>query len=633
MGSQVPAHWKSQKLVAYETKSHHDFLPIPEGPWQEYHNQRNKKWTIMLIGSMAFLGITIYSMYQSGALYLHDFSDYRNFKPDFNKISGIHGEGWTPPPPAPPHAKAEEEPTKKKEAPPPSVTKEEAAPPRKKTKHVPTHAPYLLIGAGTASFGAFRSIRARDPQAKVLIVTDEEETPYMRPPLSKELWFSDDKAAVRQLRFKQWNGKERSLYFEPESFYLTPDELEKQENGGVAILKGLKVVKLDASQKKVLLSNGSEITYDKCLIATGGKPKNVPLLEKAGGDVMKHTITYRNINDFKALDSATDKAKAVAIIGGGFLGSELACALGKKSKSNGMKVYQIFPEAGNMGRVLPEYLSKWTTKKVQGEGVEVMTQKSITAAQYKDGKVVLSLSDGYQVKVDYVVPAVGLEPNVDLALSSGLEVDEEHGGFLVNAELEARTNVWVAGDAACFYDIKLGRRRVEHHDHAVVSGRLAGENMTGAAKPYWHQSMFWSDLGPTIGYEAIGIVDSSLPTTGVFAKATARDTPQFVVEATGEGLRSETERDAETGEPAASKDPNCPPDLTSESDEFGKGIVFYRKNNIIVGILLWNTFNKMPIARKILRDGAENEDLYEVAKLFNLHEPDPSPAPKEEEEE
>lgn len=98
-----------------------------------------------------------------------------------------------------------------------------------------------------------------------------------------------------------------------------------------------------------------------------------------------------------------------------------------------------------------------------------------------------------------------------------------------------------AGDCSCFYDTKLGRRRVEHHDHAVVSGRLAGENMTGAGKPYWHQSMFWSDLGPDVGYEAIGIVDSCLPTVGVFAKANSEDTPKAVVTATDEGMRSATE--------------------------------------------------------------------------------------------
>lgn len=87
----------------------------------------------------------------------------------------------------------------------------------------------------------------------------------------------------------------------------------------------------------------------------------------------------------------------------------------------------------------------------------------------------------------------------------------------------------------------FGRRRIEHHDNAVISGRLAGENMTGAERPYKHQSMFWSDLGPDVGYEAIGIVDSSLPTVGVFAKATDKDSPRAVVTATDEGMRSKTE--------------------------------------------------------------------------------------------
>lgn len=84
------------------------------------------------------------------------------------------------------------------------------------------------------------------------------------------------------------------------------------------------------------------------------------------------------------------------------------------------------------------------------------------------------------MNVDRVIVAVGAEPNTDLAKTSRLETDSKIGGFLVNAELEARSNIWVAGDAACFYDVVLGRRRVEHHDHAVISGRLAGENMTGA---------------------------------------------------------------------------------------------------------------------------------------------------------
>ena len=87
-----------------------------------------------------------------------------------------------------------------------------------------------------------------------------------------------------------------------------------------------------------------------------------------------------------------------------------------------------------------------------------------------------------QFEADQVIVAAGVEPNTQLADTSDLEVDPEIGGFLVNAELQARSDLWVAGDAACFYDVNLGRRRVEHHDHAVVSGRLAGENMTGASK-------------------------------------------------------------------------------------------------------------------------------------------------------
>ncbi|XP_041358113.1 apoptosis-inducing factor 1, mitochondrial-like [Gigantopelta aegis] len=507
-----------------------------------------------------------------------------------------------------------------KERPPKALVTEdgEEAPPStdwSTVPEIPGHAPYLLIGAGTASFGAFRAIKSGDPKAQVLVIGEENHIPYMRPPLSKEMWFSDDRNATQNLRFKQWNGKERSVYFEPASFYIEPKKLPFQENGGVAVLTGKKVIKLDPSEKKVWLDNGSEITYDKCLIATGGKPRHLPVLDNAGEDVKKRTVLFRSIEDFQRLDLITERAKSVAIVGGGFLGSELACALGKKGKKKGIKVYQLFPENGNMGRVLPEYISNWTTKKVQSEGVDVIPNVKVESASYNRGKVDLGLSNGKSVSADVVVVAVGLEPNVELAKTSGLETDDVHGGYRVNAELEARSNVWVAGDASCFYDIKLGRRRVEHHDHAVVSGRLAGENMTGAAKPYWHQSMFWSDLGPEIGYEAIGIVDSTLPTVAVFAKATEKDTPKATVEKSGEGIRSESEQAASPAVPE-----KLVPRPPGDDDDYSKGVIFYLKDKTVVGIVLWNVFNKMPLARKVLKDGAENEDLFEVAKLFNIHE-------------
>ncbi|XP_076606214.1 apoptosis-inducing factor 1, mitochondrial isoform X6 [Chaetodon auriga] len=483
---------------------------------------------------------------------------------------------------------------------------------------VPSHIPYLLIGGGTASFAAARSIRARDPGARVLIVTDEPDLPYMRPPLSKELWFSDDPSVTETLRFKQWNGKERSIYFQPASFYITPDELDTAENGGVGVLTGKRVVYMDVRGNKVKLDDDSEISYDKCLIATGGIPRNLQVIERAGEEVMKKTTLFRKIEDFRSLDKVSRNIKSITIIGGGFLGSELACALGRRSNESGLEVIQMYPEKGNMGKVLPEYLSNWTTEKVKKEGVKIISEALVKSVTCKDDQLEIQLKDGRLVKTDHIVAAVGLEPNVDLAKSAGLEVDSDFGGYRVNAELQARSNIWVAGDAACFYDIRLGRRRVEHHDHAVVSGRLAGENMTGANKPYWHQSMFWSDLGPDVGYEAIGIVDSSLPTVGVFAKATAKDTPKAATEKSGTGIRSESETEDTASSPVASSSPS--PAVGGQRDDYGKGVIFYLRDKVVVGIILWNVFNRMPIARKIIKDGEEHADLNEVAKLFNIHE-------------
>jgi len=277
-------------------------------------------------------------------------------------------------------------------------------------------------------------------------------------------------------------------------------------------------------------------------------------------------------------------------------------------------VIQAFQEDGNMGKVLPDYLSQWTTDKVRSEGVTVMPNSRISSvSKSEEGKLKVQMEDGKSISTDHIVIAVGVEPDLELAKASKLEIDPVHGGFKVNAELEARTNLYVAGDAASFYDVALGRRRVEHHDHAVVSGRLAGENMTGAKKPYTHQSMFWSDLGPDVGYEAIGVVDSKLPTVGVFAKATAQDTPKAVVTKTDEAMRSVSEAQAGKISPAGAE-----PAL-KEGEDYGKGVIFYLRDNKVVGVVLWNVFNRMSIARRILKEGRSYDDLTEVAKLFNIH--------------
>ncbi|XP_029032423.1 apoptosis-inducing factor 1, mitochondrial isoform X2 [Osmia bicornis bicornis] len=494
----------------------------------------------------------------------------------------------------------------------------------------PQHVPYLLIGGGTAAFSAFRSIKSRDPRAKVLVITEEGDLPYMRPPLSKELWYNTDRKTSAQLLFKQWNGAQRSIFYEPPEFYSKIKHLIESEKGGVAVATGWKVTKVDVSNKIVTLDDGYEIKYDKCLIATGASPKNLPVFESLPDEVKDKIRTFRTKEQFLDVEDNVHnpKCKNIVIVGGGFLGTELACSLARNLPED-KKVYQVYKEKFMMDQVLPQYLSEWATRKATLEGVNCIPNSEVEDYYYKNGQLSLILSGNNVIDADEVIVAVGVEPNTDLAKVSHLETDPEIGGFLVNAELEARSNLWVAGDAACFYDIRLGRRRVEHHDHAVVSGRLAGENMTGAGKPYLHQSMFWSDLGPEVGFEAIGIVDSTLPTVGVFVKAEKTDTSITAIDTSNETVKSSNEKKLNSTQSQSSNENdksvrNVDPKSTAEEptnyDDFEKGVIFYLRDDIVVGIVLWNIFNRMSIARQVLAKGTKYDDLNEVAKLFTIHD-------------
>lgn len=315
----------------------------------------------------------------------------------------------------------------------------------------------------------------------MLVLSKEIETPYMRPPLSKELWFADEtsngngtKSAAPEsdteaLKFKQWNGVERSLYYEPNDFYIHPSKLLSEPNGGVAIVRGYTVQKVDVENRTAILTDGTEIKYEECLIATGSSPKNLPAFEKASPKLKERVSLFKTIEDYASLKKYVDQSNSVAIIGGGFLGSELACALAKYGELNGqhnanwnfgvddtiviiysfpgegrkLKVHQVFHEKGNMGKVLPEYLSEWATERVRDEGVNVIPNTDIQSAELVNNQVKLILRSGQSLICDHVVVAVGSEPNISLAKESGLEIDSTHGGYLVNAELEARNHLFV----------------------------------------------------------------------------------------------------------------------------------------------------------------------------------------------
>lgn len=208
-------------------------------------------------------------------------------------------------------------------------------------------------------------------------------------------------------------------------------------------MRGYTVKTIDVAEKRAILSDGTEIEYEECLLATGSEPENLAIFKSAAPAIQKKISVFKTIDDFEQVKGILDKSKSVAIIGGGFLGSELACALAKYGDVKKLTVHQIFHEHGNMGKILPQYLSQWSTERVKEEGVNVIPNTEVKNVEMDNGKVKLNLLNSKSLLVDHVIVAVGSRPDVKLAEESGLEVDSKHGGYLVNAELEARRHLFV----------------------------------------------------------------------------------------------------------------------------------------------------------------------------------------------
>ena len=197
------------------------------------------------------------------------------------------------------------------------------------------------------------------------------------------------------------------------------------------------------------------------------------------------------------------------MIGGGFIGSELAASLA----SNGCKVTMVFPDPGICARIFPPALSAYVTDYYREKGVEVRT-----------GEKVESLED---FEADAVIAGLGIVPNVDLAEAAGLPVDN---GIVVDdlGRVDGRDDVFAAGDVANFPVAALGKRmRIEHEDHANTHGRVVGANMAGAATPYDHLPFFYSDLFD-LGYEAVGDLDARQATVEQWAEPNRKGVVAYV---------------------------------------------------------------------------------------------------------
>ena len=375
------------------------------------------------------------------------------------------------------------------------------------------HYQYLIIGGGLAGDSAVRGIRELDTRGSIGMISTELTPPYTRPNLSKGLW------------------KGRPL----EKIWRNTQDL------GVELHLGRKITHLDPLEKCVSDEMGEEYTFDKLLLATGGSPVRLPF---GGEDI----IYFRDLQDYQRLRALSEHGEQFLIIGGGFIGSEIAAAL----TMIGKKVVMVFPEEAIGARVFPNNLSHYLNDYYRQKGVEVVTDDSVANLEKNGSHFTVRTRSGRAFDVDGVVAGIGIRPNLELAQQAGLHAEN---GIIVNERLQTSArDVYAAGDVAAFFHSALGKRvRVEHEDNAIRMGKLAGRNMAGAGESYTHIPMFYSDLFE-LSYEAVGEINSKMEMA------------------------------------------------TDWQDSFNKGAIYYLDNQRVRGVLLWNLWKQVDNARALMTE-------------------------------
>ncbi|HEV8357918.1 MAG TPA: FAD-dependent oxidoreductase [Gemmatimonadales bacterium] len=373
------------------------------------------------------------------------------------------------------------------------------------------HYQYLIIGGGMTADAAVRGIRELDASGSIGLLGAETDAPYARPPLSKALWKGEPFQSV-------WR---------------------KTAEAGVDLHLGRRATSLDLRGKRVSDDGGGEYTFDKLLLATGGTPRRLPF----GSE---RVIYFRTLEDYRRLRALATEGKAFAVIGGGFIGSEITAALAMQ----GCKVTMLFPEEGIAGRLFPADLARFLVGYYREKGVDARPGERVIGLRQSGPQAVVETRSGLRLAVDAVVAGLGIVPDTDLATAAGLEVED---GVVVGELLQtAHPDVFAAGDVARFFAPTLGTRiRVEHEDNALSMGRAAGRAMAGDSTPYDHLPFFYSDLFD-LGYEAVGELDP----------------------------RGET--------------------VADWKEPFREGVVYYLADGGVRGVLLWNTWGQVDAARALI---------------------------------
>jgi len=372
---------------------------------------------------------------------------------------------------------------------------------------------YLIVGGGMTAASAIAGIRAIDADGSIGMVGAETDAPYNRPPLSKGLW----------------KGKPFEKIW------------RKMDFPGVTTYLGRTVTAIDPAGKRVMDDQRGHYRYEKLLLATGGTPRRLPF----GGD---HIIYFRTVKDYQRLREMAGEGKKFAVIGGGFIGSEITAALAMA----GSHVTMLFPEVGIGALAYPHDLSQFINGYYRDKGVDVLAGEMVNAVDPDGAQVSVGTYAGKQVVVDAVVAGIGIQPNMELAQQAGLKVDN---GIIVNDSLQTSDPaVYAAGDVAAFTNPALDTlMRVEHEDNANTMGEMAGRAMAGQAVRYDHLPYFYSDLFD-LGYEAVGELN-----------------PKLTV-------------------------------VSDWQEPFQKGVVYYLDHERVRGVLLWNVWDQVESARKLIAD-------------------------------
>jgi 3-phenylpropionate/trans-cinnamate dioxygenase ferredoxin reductase subunit len=314
----------------------------------------------------------------------------------------------------------------------------------------------VVIGGGAGSAAAVAELRKQGYDGSLTLVSAENTVPYERPPLSKGFLL----------------GTSGQVPVKDAAWY---------EQASVELILGSRATRLDLAARTVTLSGGAVLGYDQLLLATGVRPRVLPGLDGDG-------VCYlRTSEDAAALRDRMTAAGHVAVLGGGFIGCEVAAAairLGKRAT-----ILEALPTL--LHRALGPELGDVVAGIHRDEGVDVRTGQQVLGIRPRRGGLRISTAAG-DVDADVLVVGVGTVPNTELAEQAGLPAG--HGIEVDECFATAAPGIYAIGDVAAQHLPGHGRRvRVEHHDTAIRHGRVAARNMAGQREPFADVHWFWSD--------------------------------------------------------------------------------------------------------------------------------------------